>query len=137
MTPNDVNFAYKIRHALNERADALPEATVQRLALAREAALARKKPSGPSKSLVMQWGVAGTSITAGSLLSQPFSWLGRFGVVAPLVLGVAIFLGMYHTAQQQRIDELAEMDIAVLSDELTLLAYLDTGFNAYLAKRAE
>jgi hypothetical protein len=32
---------------------------------------------------------------------------------------------------------MAELDAAVLSDELPLTAYLDTGFNAYLEKRAQ
>jgi len=133
MNPTDINFAYKIRHALNEYVDTLPPATMNRLAEARKAAMARKKNS-ESTVLAARTAAVGMS---GAFLEQPFSWLGRFGVVAPLVLGVAMFVGMYHTAQQQRINELAEMDMAVLSDELTLLAYLDTGFNVYLAKRAE
>ncbi|WP_049124408.1 DUF3619 family protein, partial [Burkholderia cenocepacia] len=37
-------FALKVRRALDERAAALPAATTDRLAVARRAALARKKP---------------------------------------------------------------------------------------------
>jgi len=134
MNPTDINFAYKIRHALNEYVDALPPTTINRLAEARKAAIARKKTSEPLSVFASQSVAAGTS---NSFFDQSFSWLGRFGVAAPLVLGIAMFIGMYHTAQQQRIDALAEVDMAVLSDELTLLAYLDTGFNVYLAKRTE
>ncbi|MES2830871.1 MAG: DUF3619 family protein [Pseudomonadota bacterium] len=134
MNPTDINFAYKIRHALNEHVDSLPPETINRLVEARKTAVSRKKNSKTFSPMATGQLVPNT---AGTFFDQPFSWLGRFGVVAPLVLGVALFVGMYDTAQQQRIDELAEMDIAVLSDELTLLAYLDTGFNAYLAKRAE
>ena len=36
--------------------------------------------------------------------------------------------------QQERIADLAEIDAAVLSDELPLDAYLDHGFNAYLSQ---
>ena len=45
--------------------------------------------------------------------------------------------GIYHHEQQRRIAEIAELDAAVLSDELPLSAYLDHGFNAYLANQSE
>ncbi|NIF42197.1 DUF3619 family protein, partial [Burkholderia sp. Tr-862] len=40
----EYEFALKVRRALDERAAALPDATTDRLAVARRAALARKKP---------------------------------------------------------------------------------------------
>ena len=46
-------------------------------------------------------------------------------------------IGVYQYEQKQRIAELAELDAALLSDELPLSAYLDHGFNAYLANRSE
>ena len=134
MTTRDINFAYKVRHALNEHADGLPAATIDRLAMARKLALSRKKKDAPTRILVTQGVIAGR---AGAFFDQPLSWIGRLGVVAPLLLGAAIFVGMYQSAQQQRISDLADIDAAVLSDELPLSAYLDHGFNAYLAKRAE
>ena len=51
-----------------------------------------------------------------------------------LVIGL---VGIYQFEQQQRINEIADIDAAVLSDELPLSAYLDHGFSTYLAKRAE
>lgn len=44
MNTDDINLAYKIRHALNENLDALPASTTDRLAAARARALSRKKP---------------------------------------------------------------------------------------------
>ena len=41
MNTDDLNFAYKVRHALNERLDDLPASTTDRLAQARMAAMAR------------------------------------------------------------------------------------------------
>lgn len=134
MSTKDINFAYKVRHALNERADALPAATVDRLAAARQVALSKKKKDAPTRVLATQGVIAGP---AGLFFEQPLSWLGRLGVAAPLLLGGAIFISMYQSAQQTRITELADIDAAVLADELPLSAYLDHGFNAYLAKRAE
>ncbi len=133
-TADEINFAYKVRHALNEQTELLPAATANRLAAARKLALARKKKDVPSRVPVTQGVIAGH---AGRFFDQPMSWLGRLGVAAPLLLGAAIFVGMFQTAEQQRVDDLADIDAAVLADELPLSAYLDHGFNAYLAKRAE
>ena len=58
--------------------------------------------------------------------------LGRLGVAIPMIALVFGLGGLYQYEQQQRIAELAELDAAVLSDELPLTAYLDHGFNAYL-----
>ncbi|WP_316400613.1 DUF3619 family protein, partial [Burkholderia pseudomallei] len=43
-TKEELDFALKVRRALDERAASLPAATADRLAAARRAALARKKP---------------------------------------------------------------------------------------------
>jgi hypothetical protein len=130
MNSDDLNFAYKVRHALNEHAEQLPPATVDRLASARKAALARKKPDAPVRAAERQ-----LVSNIGSLFT--FSTLGRMAVIVPLLALVAGLAGIYQYEEQQRIAELAELDAAVLSDELPLTAYLDTGFNAYLEKRAQ
>ncbi|NHZ95375.1 DUF3619 family protein [Massilia sp. CCM 8734] len=130
MNTDDLNFAYKVRHALNDHLDALPAETTDRLAAARKAAMARKKPHAPVK--VAQTQLAGN---IGALFS--FSSLGRMSVAIPLMALVAGLAGIYQYEEQQRLEEIAELDAAVLSDELPLTAYLDQGFNAYLAQRAQ
>ncbi|NHZ78407.1 DUF3619 family protein [Massilia sp. CCM 8695] len=130
MNTDDLNFAYKVRHALNEHLDDLPASTSERLAAARAAAMARKKPHAPVKAAQTQ--LVGN---IGALFS--FSSLGRMGVALPLMALVAGLAGVYQYEEQQRIAEIAELDAAVLSDELPLTAYLDQGFNAYLAQRGQ
>ena len=130
MNTDDLNFAYKVRHALNTQLDELPASTTARLAFARKAALARKKAHAPVR--VAQAQLAGN---AGSLFS--FSFLNRIGVAIPLLALAVGLAGIYQYQEQQRITELAELDAAVLSDELPLTAYLDQGFNAYLAQRGQ
>ncbi len=134
MNNKELNFAYKVRHALNERLDVLPASTAERLASARNIALSRKKKNSPLHILAPQGKLAGQ---VGSFFDEPISWLGKLGIAAPLLLGIILFVGLYQYEQQQRISETADIDAAVLSDELPLSAYLDHGFNAYLAKRAE
>jgi hypothetical protein len=130
MNTDDINFAYKVRHALNERLDALPPSTVDRLATARKLAVSRKKAQVPAK--LAQRVLAGN---IGAFFS--FSSLGRAGVVIPLLALIVALSGVYQYEQEQRIAEIAELDAAVLSDELPLTAYLDHGFNAYLAQRGQ
>jgi len=133
MNTDDINLAYKVRHALNEQLDTLPDATTSRLAAARAAAMARKKADAPVRSRKNTF----FGLDTGALFSR--SGLGRFAVVVPLVALLAGLAGVYQQEQQQHIADLAELDAAVLSDELPLTAYLDDGFNAYLAsqKRAQ
>lgn len=134
MNPNEINFAYKVRHALNETLDDLPASSAERLASARKIAISRKRQDVPLRVFSVQPTFAGP---IGRFFSEPFSWMIRIGVATPLVLGLVLFVGLYQYEQQQRINEIAELDAAVLSDELPLSAYLDHGFNAYLAKREE
>jgi hypothetical protein len=130
MNTENINLAYKIRHALNENLDNLPSSTADRLASARKLAVSRKKPHAPAR--VAQRVPAGN---VGAFFT--FSSLGRAGVVIPLLALVAGLSGIYQYEQERRIAEIAELDAAVLSDELPLTAYLDHGFNAYLAQRGQ
>lgn len=125
MNTDDINLAYKLRHALNENLDALPVSTTERLAAARALALSRKKADAPSGQ-----GKASRFFDLGFHLSG--AGLGRLGVAIPMLALVFGLGGLYQYEQQQRIAELAELDAAVLADELPLTAYLDHGFNAYL-----
>lgn len=130
MNNDDINLAYKLRRALDENLASLPASTTERLAAARKLALSRKK--------------ADTAPVAGrQRIKRLFGWLnlessfsrtglGRLGVALPLLALVVGLGGLYQYEQEQRIDELAELDAAMLADELPLTAYLDHGFNAYL-----
>jgi hypothetical protein len=134
MNTEELNFAYKVRHALNENLNNLPATTTDRLAAARKAAVSRKKKGSPLRVFSTQHAAAGH---VGGFFSEPTAWLKSISVALPLLIGVMLFVGLYQYEQQQRISETAEIDAAVLSDELPLSAYLDNGFNAYLAKRGE
>jgi hypothetical protein len=131
MNSRELDFAYKVRHALNENADKLPASAAVRLASARKLALSRKK----SEPLHVRVGAFASR--GGAFLDEPISWLARMGLVLPIIVLVVGLTGIYQAEQQRRISDIAEIDAMVLSDELPLSAYLDHGFNAYLAKRVE
>jgi hypothetical protein len=138
MNNRELQFAYRVKRALDANLDNLPEATTQSLAEARRVALARKKTAkAPLRALAPQFTLAGAG-GVGSMHQAPsFAWLSRLGVAIPLLVGVLLFVGLYEYEHQQHIRDLAEIDAGVLSDELPLSAYLDRGFNAYLAQQGE
>jgi len=130
MNTDDINLAYKLRHALNENLDALPASTTERLAAARALALSRKKPDAASTAPFARKDWRRSWFDVDALFSNVA--LGRLAVAVPLLALVVGLGGVYQYEQQQQIAELAELDAAVLADELPLTAYLDHGFNAYV-----
>jgi len=125
MNTDDINLAYKIRHALNENLDNLPASTTDRLAAARALALSRKKADAPRVPVQEK---------------RPLfdmRWMKGLAVAAPLLAMVIGLAGVYQSEHEQRAAELADLDAAVLSDDLPLTAYTDHGFNAYLAQQQQ
>ena len=132
----ELEFALQLRRVLDENAARIPPATTDRLAAARRAALARKKPEAvhaPAFTPVF--------VGAGALAGMPqpeaprrLPRLRKLALAWPvlaLVIGIA---GIAWWEDHQRTAELADIDAAMLSDDLPLNAYLDHGFNAYLTR---
>jgi hypothetical protein len=132
----ELEFARHLRRALDENAAHIPPATTDRLAAARRAALARKKPE-PAPVFAPVFVGAGAGMLAGLPQPGPARRLPRLRKLAlawpvlALVIGLA---GIAWWEDHQRTAELADIDAAMLSDDLPLNAYLDHGFNAYLTR---
>lgn len=135
----ELNFAYQVRRVLDEQVSTLPAHTAERLSAARKLAISRKKPDTALHAWAKQGRLAGTNSTGslGNPFNKPFGWLVRVGIMVPLVVLVVGSLGIYQFEKERRINELAELDAAVLSDELPLTAYLDHGFDVFLNKHGE
>jgi len=136
LDPKELEFARQLRRALDENAARIPSATVDRLAAARAAALARKKPE-PARAFVPVLVASGAGTLAG--LPPPDtrrrgSPLRRFALAWPLAALVVSLVAIAYWEDHQRTAELADIDAAMLSDDLPLTAYLDHGFNAYLSR---
>ncbi|WP_233800440.1 DUF3619 family protein [Paraburkholderia sp. HP33-1] len=134
----ELEFARQLRRALDENTASLPPATVDRLAAARRAALARKKPEPVSAPVFapafagMPAGMAG--LPQRGLEQRRRSPLRRFALAWPLAALLVSLIGIAYWEDHQRTAELADIDAAMLSDDLPLNAYLDHGFNAYLSR---
>ncbi|WP_244815684.1 DUF3619 family protein [Caballeronia sp. Lep1P3] len=138
------DFALKVIRALDENTSAMPAAAVDRLAEARRAAIARKKPEKVAVAVTAPafapvFAGAGAALSAGGPADAHgrrslFARLGGFGLAAPLFALAVALAGVAYWEDQERKAELADIDAAMMSDSLPLDAYLDHGFNAYLTR---
>lgn len=120
----ELQFAYRVRQALNQGTDSLASATAARLHEARNRALAQQQTAGGLS-------LAGVGHMATESLSGHFRAL-----LAILALTVGA-VGSYYWNSLQRASEHAEIDSALLADEVPFAAYLDQGFIEWLDRVAE
>ena len=128
-------FAREIRSALDASADAVPADIAERLAAARRMALAAKKAEAPAT--VPQFALPGSHGAVfddddGSPLHRAGAWLRRLALLWTLVALVVGVTGIYEWQQQKRVEELADVDAAMLLDDLPPTAYADQGFHVFL-----
>lgn len=128
-------FALKIAARLSDGCDELPHDISERLRFARTQAIAKRKVVA-DHSVALPLG-GGPAATLGTL-EEPISWWSRIGAVLPL-LALVLGLVAIHSTQNDRIaQEMAQLDAALLTDELPLAAYADPGFSQFLkASRAQ
>lgn len=134
---NEKSFVQELRRALDESAASLPASQTDRLAAARRAALARKKAEPqPVRVAAPSLAAAGVPGDFGVTTAAPRrrSRFARFALAWPLAALVAGLFAIAYVEDQQRTAELADIDAAMLSDDLPLNAYLDHGFDAYLSR---
>ena len=136
----ETEFALKVRRALDENINSLPAASLDKLAAARRMAIARKKPEKVAVAApvfapsLAGAGAAGSLGAAGPGHAGKRGRFSRLALAWPLLALVIGLAGIAYWEDQQRTAELADIDAAMLSDNLPLDAYLDHGFNAYLTR---
>jgi hypothetical protein len=116
---NEQEFGEGIARNLDEGLDSLPSGTLYRLRLARDTALSRAHLEESE-----------------SWRAGPARLLNR-RVLIPLfvlILGLSVIVVWQQQAPSQ--PDYAELDAQVLSDELPVTAYLDTGFEVWLYHHA-
>lgn len=103
---------------------------LERLRVARQQAIARRKVA----DLVVAGGVAASGGGTAALHFNdraPGLW-NRLAAALPLLALVAGLLTIYVTQADNRADEVAEIDAALLTDDLPPAAYADPGFLQFL-----
>jgi hypothetical protein len=131
-------FAHEIRVALDASAEALPQDISERLAAARRMALAAKKAEVRAHvpQLALPNAPHGYAFDDedDTPLHRAGAWLRKLALVWTLVALGAGLMGIYHWQQQKRVEELADVDAAMLLDDLPPTAYADQGFHVFLKR---
>lgn len=120
----EARFGRRVAARLSAGTEALPHDIGERLRVARAQAVAqRQQPARPAATVVNAGN--GTAVLGGI-------WWTRVGAVLPLVALVVGLVGISVWQEDQRFSELAEVDSALLTDDLPPDAYTDPGFAQFL-----
>ena len=128
----EARFGVRVAALLGERARATPPDISERLRFAREQALARAKAVRRQEQLV----AAPSTVVVGrgrtATLGDGPGWWVKLASAMPLAMLVfgLVFIDRAHDRAQ--IAAAAEVDAALLSDDLPPAAYTDPGFAEYL-----
>ena len=124
-------FGRRVAARLSAGTLELPHEVSERLRAAREQALARRK-------LAPVLGTAPAVVPNGGTAALGGGWWTRIASVIPLIALVAGLVVITKLQEDSRTNELAEVDAALLTDDLPPAAYTDPGFAQFLkAESAE
>ncbi len=125
-------YALKLAAHLSDGADDLPHDISERLRIARTQAVARRKRTADDRTTVPLG--SGPTAVLGSL-EEHVGWWSRIGAALPL-LALVLGLIVIQSALDDRIaKEMAQVDAALLTDDLPPAAYADPGFLQFLKTR--
>jgi hypothetical protein len=120
---NESKFGYQIKQQLDQALD-LDADTLNRLKVAREQALAHQRMAEPAFALA--WVDAVVGRLSGNPASASIALAG-----AALILAL---VGIQYWQQQPSVEEIEEIDAAILTGDLPINAYLDKSFDTWLKR---
>ena len=137
MNPSNLNtllaaqdrFGLKLAARLSESTDTLPHDIVERLRAARVQALGVHKQLKPVTASVIQSNGASATLSFGD---EEGSLWRRLASLVPLLALIAGLVAVNILDNDNRAKELAEIDAAILTDDLPPAAYTDPGFAQFL-----
>lgn len=124
-------FGRRVAARLSAGSNELPHDISERLRVARAQAVAKRK-------LVPEMRTAQTTHVAGgtAALGGGGWWWTRLGAALPLVALVGGLIAINVVQTENRASELADVDSALLTDDLPPAAYTDPGFAQFLKSEA-
>ena len=123
MNMNEPEFGLKIKQQLDQSLDLKP-AELDRLRSARERALKRQRIAEPVFGLV--W----VDAVMGRLSGNPAST----GIALAGAALIMALVGIQYWQQTPTVEEIEEIDAALLTSELPINAYLDKSFDSWLKR---
>lgn len=132
-------FGQRIAAALTQKNAQPPHDVAERLRFAREAALARAQAARAARSQLV---VSAGNVVLGQTLAlggggQDRSGFSKWISLVPLALLIAGLLLVQRGQLHEQIQATAEMDTALLSDQVPPAAYSDPGFAEFLHAEKE
>ena len=124
-------FGLQVAARLSDAADELPYDISERLRAARTQALSQRRMGVQTASAVTRSGAAATLTFGGEHLN----WWDRVAAAAPLLALVLGLVAITVVQNDKRANEIAEIDAALLTDDLPPAAYADPGFTQFLKSR--
>jgi hypothetical protein len=129
----EARLAARVAAALNRGLDDLPEDVDNRLRFAREQALARRAQTVRADAHVVASAAGGAAAALGG--GPGTRWGLRLGMLLPVAALVAGVLLVQAQGERQAAAVAAQIDSALLADQLPPEAYADPGFAAFLKLR--
>ncbi|MCW5659448.1 MAG: DUF3619 family protein [Burkholderiaceae bacterium] len=123
----EARVARRIAARLTEGSDNLPHDIGERLRVARQQAVDRARQLR-KLSTVASWQAQGST----AVMWGPPSWWLRAASVVPIALLLLGLFAIQRTYLEQQISAAAEIDEAILTDDLPPQAYTDPGFAEFL-----
>ena len=123
-------FGLKTASYLSAGTAELPHDISERLRAARTQAVARRKITKIQTAGTVLHSGGTAALTWGS--GENLNWWSRIGSVLPLIVLVAGLLSINSLQSDNRTQELAEVDAALLTDDLPPAAFADSGFVHFL-----
>jgi hypothetical protein len=119
-------FGMKLTARLNEQA--LPHDISERLRIARQQALTHRKTQVATQTA----STLHTSGNAAILGGDGLNWFNRVASALPLLALVAGLVAVNMITSDNRANEVAEVDVQLLTDDLPPAAHTDPGFAQFL-----
>ncbi|MES2187713.1 MAG: DUF3619 family protein [Pseudomonadota bacterium] len=134
-------FGERVAARLSAGAQALPQDVSERLRSMRLQAVARRKVANVrARTAAALFGYGSATVSVGSGAgggnSGPGFW-GRLASALPLAALVGGLVAIHVVQSDNRVSELAEVDAALLTDDLPPAAFTDPGFAQFLKDGAE
>jgi hypothetical protein len=122
-------YGLKVAARLSGATADLPYEVSERLRASRTQALAKRKQAAARTASVVIGSGGAAALTFGD---EGLNWWSRLVSAVPLVVLAMGLVGINVVQTQFRADEVAEIDSAILTDELPPSAYTDPGFVNFL-----
>jgi Protein of unknown function (DUF3619) len=125
-------FGLKVTARLNEQE--LPHDISERLRVARQQAIARRPKSTvtvnqTASSIILS---GGSVALGGGFDAEGVSWLNRIASVLPLIALLAGLIAVNSFVNDQAANDVASVDVQLLTDDLPPDAHTDPGFAQFL-----